>query len=112
MCATALRPKPTACQTSGASQMMPIATAIVEPTSAQNHSLDHSSKSARIILLRARARSGSSGNIGLSEKEIDRNEFFLTFLELAGLAYVIALLLCIWEFTIGIKESIKNLFNR
>ncbi len=42
---------------------------------------------------------------------LDRNVFFLTFLEIAGGAFVVISILCIWEFTIGIKESIKSLFG-
>jgi hypothetical protein len=34
---------------------------------------------------------------------------FLKFLIGAAITYVIVILLCVWEFTIGIKESIKNL---
>ena len=34
---------------------------------------------------------------------------FLWFLVLAGVAYVVVSVLCVWEFTLGIKESIKSL---
>jgi hypothetical protein len=107
--AIALRPRPTACQTSGASQTMPTATTMVEMTRNQNQKFDHASKPPRMALSSASADSGLGGVIG-SHKDVDRTEFFLTFLEVFGVTYVIVSVLCIWEFTIGIKESIKNLF--
>ncbi len=106
---TALRPKLIACQTSGASQMMPITTAIVEPTRIQNHKFDHASKSTRIDLSSWLVSSGGSAEA--NNRNIDRNDFLLSFLEVAGSIYVIDSALCKWEFTIGIKESIKNLSN-
>ncbi len=109
--ATVLRPKPTASHTSGASQIMPIATAIVETTSTQNQKLDAASRVPRIILSKTALRLGSiSGS--RTDDGIDRNNFFISLLEAAGIAYLIVSVLCIWEFTIGIKESIKNLFER
>jgi hypothetical protein len=35
----------------------------------------------------------------------------LELLKATAIAYVITILLCIWQFTIGIKESIKNLYK-
>jgi hypothetical protein len=78
--ATAFRPKPTANQTSGASQIMPIATAIVETTRTQNQKLDDASRLPLIILSIASLRWGSIGG-SRSDSGIDRNSFFLTFLE-------------------------------
>ena len=63
-----------------------------------------------MILSSASADSGLGGVIG-SHQDVDRTEFLLTSLEVLGVVYVIVSFLCIWEFTIGIKESIKNLFN-
>jgi hypothetical protein len=51
------------------------------------------------------------GNTSSSSGGIDRNDFFLAFLEGAGIGYAILAFLCVWEFTIGIKESIKEIFN-
>jgi hypothetical protein len=42
---------------------------------------------------------------------IDRNSFFITSLEVAAAVYAFVIILCIWEFTIGIKESIKDIFR-
>jgi hypothetical protein len=36
---------------------------------------------------------------------------FLRFLLGAAIAYVITSILCVWEFTIGIKKSIKKLYT-
>jgi len=83
--------------------MMPIATAIVEHTRIQNQRLDHASRSERIVLSKAVTSLGSSD-------AIDRDFFFLEALKLIGFVYIVVSVLCIWEFTIGIKESIKNLF--
>ncbi len=88
--ATVLRPKPTACKTSGASNTMPIATAIVEQIRIQNHRFDHASKPRRMALSSASVDSGLSGAIG-SHQDVDRNEFFLTSLEVLGVVYVISL---------------------
>ena len=41
----------------------------------------------------------------------DPTEFFISFLEYAGYAFIVLSILCIWEFTIGIIWSIKKVFT-
>ena len=83
--------------------MSPATTTSVEMTKARNQTLPHVSRSWRINLSKANDTSELIG--------IDRNSFFFTSLEMAGAIYVLVIILCIWEFTMGIKESIKDIFR-
>jgi hypothetical protein len=59
----------------------------------------------------------SSGGGGISPEwdSYNRRESmvddFVRFLKIAAVVFLVELALCVWEFTIGIKKSIKNLYK-
>jgi hypothetical protein len=67
--------------------------------------------------MRASVLAASSGDISISpewDSEVRREQTmdaFACFLQFSAFVAVVVSLLCIWEFSIGIKKSIKKLFK-
>ena len=93
--------------------MRPTTTILVAPNS---HPNQKSLQYRRSALIRSSIRLVSSGgNISPEVDSDDRRAHmlatFLKFLFVAGGVFLIVIVLCVWEFTIGIRKSIKKLYN-
>jgi hypothetical protein len=54
---------------------------------------------------------GSTIDFTSEDRRTEAMVVFVKFLLGAAIAYAILSILCIWEFTIGIKKSIKHLYR-
>jgi hypothetical protein len=105
---------------SGNSNSSPRTTTPVEISNELKHVFLNASKSALIrssIPLSTSGANTGGGEIGgkIIDADDQQTEALITlikFLIVIAVACVIMSLVCIWEFTIGIKKSIKQLYNR
>ncbi len=99
---------------SGASKTRPTTTPFVENNNQPNHrSLQHR-RSPRIKSSMYLANSGD-GSINPDSDSDERRAYllgdFFRFLAVAGVVFLVVTFLCVWEFTIGINKSIKQLYR-
>ena len=104
------------CHSSGPSKIRPTTTRPVAANSQLKHEFLYASnpacmRSSTPLSVLGAGIGGTAIDLSDGDKRTDAMVAFIWYVIIAAVIYVIVSVLCIWEFTIGIKESIKNIFN-